>query len=1323
MESQTLTIGAHRQLSMSYRRGLFHGAKAFHIMAVLVCTFFGLATCGPCSMNGMQKPVEFDACGSYRDGHNVGFQDVFVGDVSLRYVSKNPLAHLSVENVCSNLNLFCFPSTLPGFLFEEESTILEVNGVQSDDTLSVGSSQAKNNISWSSDYGMFRQSSGRTLSCSLDSQEGIHDISSLQTHGPNPNDVSSCRGTLLNQKIPSFNLNENSRRIKSGFLDGSLSPHVEITPHLLDWGQQYLYFPLLAFLTVANTHSDNILNLYEPFSTDTQFYPCNFSEVLLGPGEVASICFVFLPTRLGLSSAHLILQTSSGGFLIQARGFGTESPYGIQPLVDPEVYSNGRWNKNLSLFNPFDETLYVEEVTAWISVSLGGTSHLTKAICSIENSQGPNQRILPSVKEWLDVKNGQIGTSQLAMKPHRNWEIGPHSTQTIMEIDFSYNSEGKIFGVLCMQLQKSSQDTVIVPFEAELEAKPAYGDLASSVSVSIEVLVPCDGSGTVVATLSLKNSASYLLNVVKIIVDGESTKLFQIKYMEGLILFPGTVTQVAVVTYAPLPEIPNTYLNCELIILTNDSSNPQFEIPCRDIVNICPRNQFDSYIGYDHHSERIEHGNARTRSLGSSVKSASQIKALETAEADELVLGNWKSQGTASRMTVLDDLEVLFPTVQVGTHHSKWITVKNPSQQPVVMQLILNSGEIIDECKASDGLLLPSSSSSLVLSESTTPTRYGFSIADGALTEAIVHPNDRASFGPIFFHPSNRCGWRSSALIRNNLSGVEWLSLRGFGGSQSLVLLDGTEPVQSLEFKFNLPSHLNFSPPENLHHHKEDTTYACSRSLSKELYAKNTGDLPLEVRRIEVSGTECGLDGFVVHSCKGFALEPGQSMKLLISYQTDFTAVMVQRDLELALTTGILVIPMKASLPVHMLNLCKKSVLWVQVKKSSFAILLAAPVMLMVFCFIIPQMMALCSLDHLFKSGKSSIATISHEGKTYRVHHNQKSSNKFVVSSKMNGLLRSTGEEEALALESVIRYPNGHGVVTEQEITAQHANQSPGNQSQTNCLLSTRKEMVSSPSMLSKSVAVESSDKQEASQSGNLTVRIGKEKRKRQRKKKSPATGLMGHFEVSSSQSGNSTPSSPLSPVTSVIPKRSWPLSPDVDQSVESRNLFTQSTKHHCEKVSEPASEAIMSVPQVPGEYCNGNWFFPTQEKPSAPRKAGSKPVLLPSATFPCSGRATSNLICPSISASTSAIAAHARAPGSKLYEQKTEEKTGFEDQFKYDIWGDHLFGFNSARRSKEASALTSSATENNSDSFFVRGPQTFKTMFQPTLNGSNKEC
>lgn len=636
------------------------------------------------------------------------------------------------------------------------------------------------------------------------------------------------------------------------------------------------------------------------------------------------------------------------------------------------------------------------------------------------------------------------------------------------------------------------------------------------------------------------------------------------------------------------------------------------------------------------------------------------LKAVERAEADELVLENWVSMGTRRSMSVLDNHELFFPMVEVGSHCAKWITVKNPSKWPVVMQLIINSGEIVDECKDPEGFIhLPSGG--LIHNDSTMPKKYGFSLAEGAVTEAYVHPYEDMLFGPIFFYPSDRCHWRSSVLIRNNLSGVEWLSLRGYGGLSSLILLEGSKPVLSIEFELESPILLNVSPSQRSVH-VEEISHACTLPLSKELYAKNTGDLRLEFKKIKISGTECALDGFSVHNCKDFALEPGESKELKISYQTDLSAAVVYRDLELALSTGILVIPMKASLPFYMLNNCRKSVLWTRLKKLSFAVLLIASVMFLFFCWSLPHMISLSFLDFLCKNEIKYISSLTRSVET--LHHSEKSSHISDVWSVFEG------------------------------------------------------EAATQSSPQSKSLVIDHSDAVEASQPDYLTVKTGKERGRRRKKKKGGGMKLASLFEVSSSQSGNSTPSSPLSPTTSGTPKRTWPMSPGLNQSIEVSTLFARvadETQCHKAQTSEPTSVTNSLVKNC----IDDNLVSSSKETPLDSRKSCKKPILLPSATFPSAGRPAPNVICSPLAVSTSKIALHARAPGSKLFNQKAsfegEGKSGIQDKYKYDIWGDHFSGLHLINKSKDVlPSMIPSTIEKDSDSFFETSPQTLIAKSQP---------
>ncbi|CAN4093631.1 unnamed protein product [Withania somnifera] len=1245
---------------LSSRRRVFHHGEAFCFMMVLFNIIIILAKGDPCSMKGLQNQEEYDACMSYKPNEEDGFS----GDFSSGFVLEIPLPRQSLDSVCSHTDLFRFPPRLRSFLFEEknvQSQVEEVSGVQSNVALPTGSDEVNTNISRSSDSCIFRFLGGRTISCYLSYQECYNELPCSCIRRNTANGVSFGGGFLSDDKYEKLEPKAEAKTDNFKILGGS-SPHVEINPPLLDWGEKYLYLPSLAFLNVKNTHRDSTLTVYEPYGTNSQFYPCNFSETLLAPGETASICFVFLPTWLGLSTAQFVLQTSSGGFLVQAKGFAVGSPYRIQPLVGLDISSSGRMSKNLSLYNPYNETLYVEEVTIWISISSGDTARYAKVICNMNKGEDSNNNFsLIDVKEWLDVKGDEVGIPLVAIRPHRNWEIDPNKTETIIELDFPSHTGGEIFGAFSLHLLSSSKgkaDTITVPLKAELAKASAYSELTDPLSLSIQTVGPCAADGTSVVTLSVRNDSPYILSIVEVSEAGENTKLFRVRYVEGLILFPGTVTQVAVVTYSsssvhlldPLVQAHEMSMNCKLLVSNNDSRTSDIEVSCRDVVSVCSGSKYNSSIGQGEHSDEVELGNTREISSSSSMRSPLEIKAVDTTVADELVLKNWKSHATANGMSILNESEVVFPVIQVGSHRSQWITVENPSQKPILVQLVLNSWEIIDECKTSGSYSQPSLSSRIVGNYSIAPKRYGFSLADNAVTDSLLHPFGKASFGPILFQPAVRCQWRSSALVRNNLSGVEWLTLKGSGGY--------------LDFKLNMPTPLNLSSSGVLHNMR-GKFHACSLSLSKELHAKNMGDFPLE----------CGTDGFVINGCKGFSLEPEESIKLVISYHADFSVATIQRDLELALTTGILFIPMKASLPICLLHFCKKSLFWMRVKKLLVPILLLASLFFLVLWCIIPQVVAFGSHECLSKSGKSYMRSVSHAGKLSRMQPTEKQIGKFIFPSKLSGLLRSIGE--------------GYNSVAD-----------------------TQNRMKVSSS--TKSLAIQSSDANETSKTGSLTVKIAKEKgrRRKKKKKKNSAIVLVEGFDVSSSHSGNSTPSSPLSPTSISTPSQPSPESADVERPVKLSNPFAYVVNHQHKATLMYGGKNVRPLPQ---------------EKPAAPKRSASRPVLLPSATFPCADKSAPRLMCrqPAL-ASISIIAPHLRAPGSKPPNQmvvKTNEKMGMEEKFTYDIWGDHLSNLPLVGRSKEVLEMPPCALENSSSSFFLRGPQTLITNYQQITGSSDREA
>lgn len=209
----------------------------------------------------------------------------------------------------------------------------------------------------------------------------------------------------------------------------------------------------------------------------------------------------------------------------------------------------------------------------------------------------------------------------------------------------------------------------------------------------------------------------------------------------------------------------------------------------------------------------------------------------------------------------------------------------------------------------------------------------------------------------------------------------------------------------------------------------------------------------------------------------------------------------------------------------------------------------------------------------------------------------------------------------------------------------------------------------------------------------SLTVRVASDKMRRRRRRPNGAK-VAAKFDFSSSQSGNSTPSSPLSPNTST-PKHLLAQSPDATVHLlgEESSREQYGSKKHGFEASNLARKAESS------KLSDSKW-------PSVTTKFPGKPSFLTSATFP--GPGWRDVTAPKFLASTSPIDPCARAPGSKLCKEKAvngDEIDGIQRDFTYDIWGNH-FSERIFCRPVERTSKLSDASDGDSHSFFTRDPQ-----------------
>ncbi|CAM6085490.1 unnamed protein product [Calypogeia fissa] len=803
----------------------------------------------------------------------------------------------------------------------------------------------------------------------------------------------------------------------------SSAPEVAIIPPSLEWGSQPVYAPRIVSLTVVNTCNSTRLTVFQPFSTDVQFYTSSFEEKVVDPGDELAIPIVFLPRAVGVADALLIVQTSAGGFLVQAQGRGVGSPYKVQPLQGLRVTSGETLMHTITLHNPHDEVLTVSDVYAWpsklVQSSLFDSNSLRSGECDKEIASPRG------ISRCVDTQNGPIeardppkgidgGAAVIQMRQPGQLEIGPHSSIPIAELEFSALTADKYSGSLHIKFLRGTQesdDVLILPIDVQVgEAKGDVSPVEPIVDV-LEFGVLTKEDQTSKVNVVLYNPGAEAVQVEDISLLLEDENIVYIEYKKGLVLPPKSETDVAVVTYMGIEEtVPSGLFEChprellrdrKLIVRTNSSVTPLVEVPYRALVfhGSVDCDLAQGSVGFvpqrsgSHEDEGVSgvEGGAlseqRVRFLNDlsvplplfmdieRIARATNPQLLPSAVTGDRVCCHESSQGhltvSMGDLSIISHTELLYPVVQIGSEELHLVKVTNPSDKPLYIQLLVstkaeskhlflqNSGK--EEGHSSDFV------DHNVACGSLEDSSRVFSFAHGAVVEVLVEPHGEATLGPVVFRPPEQCQWTGLLSLWNNLTQVEWVPLQGSGGSASLTILDGQAPVNLLQLDFNVTKTAmnsgGIGPQVAGFLDGKLSKTICSQEVAKGFWAKNTGDLNLDISAVEfVGGGGCSGSGFRLNSCDGFSLAPGQSAELFVSFQPDLTTagVVVQRDLQFITSIGVVQISLLANLPEHVLPLCLEMSQTTKLEKAFLYVAIAALiVVLAVFYRLLVQELAL----------------------------------------------------------------------------------------------------------------------------------------------------------------------------------------------------------------------------------------------------------------------------------------------------------------------------------------------------------------------------
>jgi len=319
----------------------------------------------------------------------------------------------------------------------------------------------------------------------------------------------------------------------------AISPNVSIEPPYLVWSDQPLCSPSAASIIVTSIEPHKELLILSLSTDNIQFYPSNFRQTALAPGESTRIFIVYLPRTLGTTDGTMIVQTSAGGFLVHMRGFGAMSPYHITPLLGAKVPAGAAYSYGLRLHNPYGVTLNVVEVYT-------------------------NEDFL-----WLSLPDSE----DASLEPKAVlWEIPPHESTSIVNVAFFSPNPGKFRGLVHV---KTEAGTLIMPVDVHAIKGGIY---RYPEELGFDTLTKTNEKSA--RRLSLVNSGTLPILVEEVYMPVADTAI-TIDFQAPVLLLPNINTEVATITYNAKGGQDQQRVSGKVMLRTNDTNplNGRLEVP------------------------------------------------------------------------------------------------------------------------------------------------------------------------------------------------------------------------------------------------------------------------------------------------------------------------------------------------------------------------------------------------------------------------------------------------------------------------------------------------------------------------------------------------------------------------------------------------------------------------------------------------------------------------------------------------------------------------------------------------------------------------
>lgn len=263
--------------------------------------------------------------------------------------------------------------------------------------------------------------------------------------------------------------------------------------------------------------------------------------------------------------------------------------------------------------------------------------------------------------------------------------------------------------------------------------------------------------------------------------------------------------------------------------------------------------------------------------------------------------------------------KVHFPLTETGQVSRVNVKLTNPTSNVVLAQVVwledagVAAKDLLERLPAhvTDGVdvnLVRGGASAFNFAESDE------SDAERDSLMVYLTPGSQAEVGVAFSPPAD-ARFRSLLVIKNNVTGVELVSMSGQGQS-SKFLLANRVPGSSDALLFDISD-------EYLKNCDAKSRYLIpSVTVKRTFTARNRGAFPISITGFLVNETPCEGHGFRVLQCRPVTLMPNESHALEVAFTPDFTQTKVTRTLRVVTGRASMNFTLVASVPSHMLSVC-----------------------------------------------------------------------------------------------------------------------------------------------------------------------------------------------------------------------------------------------------------------------------------------------------------------------------------------------------------------------------------------------------------------